>query len=111
MTEQQQDPFPDPDGEALDRPLTLAVLRQLVRQTWAGLPGDTLVVLPLNADGNLFSPFSNYSLSRYAPTLSPLVGDVFPLPEELNADRALRELYGDRVPDITLPALVLYPLG
>jgi hypothetical protein len=36
MTDQQQAPSPDPDGEAPDRPLTLAVLRQLVRKDWNG---------------------------------------------------------------------------
>src|SRR5689334_20627885 len=64
----------DPDGEAPDRPLTLAVLRRLVRANWSRLPGDTLVVLSRDAEGNLFSPFSTYSLSRYAPTHSDLVG-------------------------------------
>jgi hypothetical protein len=111
MTDQQQAPSPDPDGEAPDRPLTLAVLRQLVRKDWKGLPGDTLVVLSRDAEGNLYSPFSTYSHSRYAPTHSELVGDVFPLPEELKADQSLRELYADGIPDTALPALVLYPLG
>ncbi|MFD3504419.1 hypothetical protein [Streptomyces sp. NPDC058678] len=92
-------------------PLTLAVLRHLVRKDWKGLPGDTLVVLSRDAEGNLFSPFSTYSFSRYAPTHSDLVGDVFPLPEELKADQSLRELYADGIPDTALPALVLYPLG
>lgn len=45
MTDQQQTPSPDPDGEAPDRPLTLAVLRHLVREDWKSMPGDTLVVL------------------------------------------------------------------
>ncbi|WP_427168778.1 hypothetical protein ACQF4J_46950 (plasmid) [Streptomyces sp. C1-1] len=111
MTDQQQAPSPDPDGEAPDRPLTLAVLRHLVREDWKGLPGDTLVVLSRDAEGNLFSPFSTYSHSRYAPTLSELVGDIFPLPEQLKADPSLRALYGDSIPDTALPALVLYPLG
>ncbi|KMS74269.1 hypothetical protein ACM01_15335 [Streptomyces viridochromogenes] len=111
MTDQQQAPSPDPDGEALDRPLTLAVLRHLVREDWKGLPGDTLVVLSRDAEGNLFSPFSTYCHSRYAPTHSDLVGDVFPLPEELKRDPGLRELYGDTIPDTAVPALVLFPLG
>ncbi|MET7693850.1 hypothetical protein ABZT06_38795 [Streptomyces sp. NPDC005483] len=111
MTDQQQAPSPDPDGEALDRPLTLAVLRHLVRADWKGLPGDTLVVLSRDAEGNLYSPFSTYSISRYAPTHSDLVGDVFPLPEELKKDESLRELYADGIPDTAVPALVLYPLG
>ncbi|MCQ8836113.1 hypothetical protein [Streptomyces malaysiensis] len=111
MTDQEQAPSPDPDGEAPERPLTLAVLRHLVRYEWKGLPGDTLLVLSRDAEGNLFSPFSTYSFSRYAPTHSDLVGDVFPLPEELKADQSLRELYGDRIPDTAVPALVLFPLG
>ncbi|MBP5888641.1 MULTISPECIES: hypothetical protein [Streptomyces] len=111
MTDQQQAPSPDPDGEAPDRPLTLAVLRRLVRTNWSRLPGDTLVVLSRDTEGNLYSPFSTYSLARYAPTHSDLVGDVFPLPEELEADQSLRELYADGIPDTALPALVLYPLG
>ena len=40
------------------------------------LPGDTLVVLFRDAEGNLFSPLSTYGFSRYAPTHSELVGDV-----------------------------------
>ncbi|MFE1840734.1 hypothetical protein [Streptomyces sviceus] len=111
MTDQQQTSSPDPDGEAPDRPLTLAVLRHLVRKDWKDLPGDTLVVLSQDAEGNLFSPFSTYSHARYAPTLSELVGEIFPLPEALKADQSLRELYGDGIPDTALPALVLYPLG
>ncbi|AZP14716.1 hypothetical protein EJC51_47450 [Streptomyces aquilus] len=111
MTDQHQTPSPDPGGEAPDRPLTLAVVRHLVREDWKGLPGDTLVVLSRDAEGNLFSPFASYSHSRYAPTHSELVGDVYPLPEELTADPSLRELYGDSIPDTALPALVLYPLG
>ncbi|MFJ4790993.1 hypothetical protein [Streptomyces sp. NPDC088794] len=111
MTDQQQAPSPDPDGEAPDRPLTLAVLRHLVRKEWKDLPGDMLVVLSRDAGGNFFSPFSTYSVSRYAPIHSDLVGDIFPLPEELTADQSLRELYPDGIPDTALPALVLYPLG
>ncbi|MFF0698594.1 hypothetical protein ACFYU4_38940 [Streptomyces tendae] len=111
MTDQQQAPSPDPDGDALDRPLTLAVLRHLVRKDWKGLPGDTLVVLSGDVEGNRFSPFSIYSHSRYAPTYSDLVGEIFPLPEELKADQSLRELYADGIPDTAVPAPVLYPLG
>ncbi|MFD9441908.1 hypothetical protein ACFWBR_27660 [Streptomyces sp. NPDC060006] len=111
MTDQQQAPSLDPDGEAPDRPLTLAVLRHLVRKDWKDVPGDTLVVLSRDTEGNLYSPFSTYSFARYAPTHSDLVGDVFPMPEELNADPSLRELYADGIPDTALPALVLYPLG
>ncbi|MEV7892218.1 hypothetical protein ACWD3I_48715 [Streptomyces sp. NPDC002817] len=111
MTDQQQAPSPDPDSEAPDRPLTLAVLRHLVRKDWKDMPGDTLVVLSRDAEGNLYSPFSTYSFSRYAPIHGDLVGDVFPLPEELKEDPSLRELYADGIPDTALPALVLYPLG
>lgn len=110
MTDQQQSPSPDPDGEASLRPLTLAALRHLVREDLKDLPGDTLVVLSRDAEGNLFSPFSSYSLSRYAPT-DEFVGDVYPLPEELKDDASLRELYGGRIPDLAVTALVLYPLG
>lgn len=111
MTDQQQAPSADPDSEALDRPLTLAVLRHLVRKDWKDVPGDTLVVLSRDAEGNLYSPFSTYSFCRYAPTHGELVGEVFPLPEELKADQSLRELYADGIPDTAVPALVLYPLG
>ncbi|GAA3592411.1 hypothetical protein [Streptomyces osmaniensis] len=111
MTEQQA-PSSDPDGEALDRPLTLAVLRHLVRKDWKGMPGDTLVVLSRDAEGNGYSPFSTYSRSRYAPIGSnDLVGEVYPLPQELKEDPSLRELYADGIPDSAVPALVLFPLG
>ncbi|MFE4579708.1 hypothetical protein [Streptomyces chartreusis] len=112
MSEQQQAPSSDPDGEAPERPLTLAVLRHLVREDWKDLPGDTLVVLSRDAEGNGFSPFSTYSHSRYAPIGSEdLVGDVYPLPDELEEDPSLRELYADGIPDSALPALVFFPLG
>jgi hypothetical protein len=104
MTDQQQAPSPAPDCEAPDRPLTLAVLRHLVRKDWKDMPGDTLVVLSRDAEGNLYSPFSTYSVSRYAPTGSEeLVGDVFPRPEQLKEDKSLRELYADGIPDTAVP--------
>jgi hypothetical protein len=111
MANPQQTPSADPDGEAPDRSLTLAVLRHLVRKDWKDLPGDTLVVLSQDGEGNVYSPFSTYSFSWYAPTRSELVGDIYPLPEELKADHSLRELYAGGIPDTALPALVLYPLG
>ncbi|MEU6511038.1 hypothetical protein [Streptomyces sp. NPDC046942] len=110
MTDQQQAPSPDPDSEAPDRPLTLAVLRHLVRKDWKDVPGDTLVVLSGDCEGNRFSPFASYSRARYAPTHSDLVGDVFPLPDELAENQELRELFAD-IPGTAAPALVLYPLG
>ncbi|GGV69771.1 hypothetical protein GCM10010277_80090 [Streptomyces longisporoflavus] len=110
MTDQPQAPLPVPDGEVPHRPLTLAVLRRLIRANWSRLPGDTLVVLSGDAEGNCFSPLGGYSLSRYAPT-SDFAGDIFPLPQELENDAELRELYADDTPDTTQPALVLYPLG
>ncbi|MFC0843440.1 hypothetical protein ACFH04_06790 [Streptomyces noboritoensis] len=98
------------DADARDQPLTLAVLRQLLRNDWRRLPGSTLVVLSSDAEGNTFSPFASYSHSRYAPTLSDLVGDVFPLPEQLAKDPELRELF-PTIPDSAVRALVLFPLG
>ncbi|TLS45785.1 hypothetical protein FE633_13590 [Streptomyces montanus] len=111
MTDQHQAPSPEPDDDATLRPVTLSELRQLVREDWKKLPGDTLVVLSRDVEGNLFSPFAFYNLSRYAPTHTDLVGDVFPLPEELKEDPEMRELYADRIPDTAVPALVLFPLG
>ncbi|MGX1915971.1 hypothetical protein ACWIID_45410 [Streptomyces phaeochromogenes] len=110
MTDHQQATSSDPDADALDRPLTLAVLRQLVRSDWRGLPGATLVVLSRDVEGNAYSPFATYSRYRYAPTYD-LVGEVYPLPEELEQDEKLRELFADGIPDSAVPALVLYPLG
>ncbi|GAA3886080.1 hypothetical protein GCM10022207_61700 [Streptomyces lannensis] len=109
MTDHQQAPSADDDRR--DRPLTLSVLRQLVRKDWSKLPGDTLVVLSADTEGNRFSPFSTYGRSRYAP-LSPddQVGETYPLPEELKRDKELRELYPE-IPATAVPALVLYPLG
>ncbi|MFC7309015.1 hypothetical protein ACFQVC_33020 [Streptomyces monticola] len=109
MTDQQPS-SPDPSGEAHDRPLTLAVLRHLVRTAWKNEPGDTLVVLSCDAEGNRFSPFASYSHARYAPTHGDCAGDVFPLPQEWEEDEDLRELYADGVPDTAVPALVLFPL-
>ncbi|MGV4890791.1 hypothetical protein ACSR0Z_30245 (plasmid) [Streptomyces viridosporus] len=107
---QQTTPFA-PDDDERDRPLTLAVLRQLIRHDWRALPGTTLVVLSRDTEGNGYSPFATYSNARYAPTYSDEVGEVYPLPEELEQDKELRELYADGIPDNAVPALVLYPLG
>ncbi|MDQ0994808.1 hypothetical protein [Streptomyces sp. V3I7] len=83
-----------------------------MRRDWAGLPGTTLVVLSSDVEGNSFSPFSTYSRSQYAPLgANDLVGEAYPLPEELEQDAELRELYPGGVPDTAVPALVLYPLG
>ncbi|MGW2232355.1 hypothetical protein [Streptomyces formicae] len=109
MTDPQQIPATDPAGAPPDRPLTLAVLRFLVRTLWKELPGSTLVVLSRDSEGNLFSPFSSYCLSRYAPTHSDYVGEVFPLLEQLAKDPELRELF-PIIPDNAQQALVLYPL-
>ncbi|MEJ8654958.1 hypothetical protein [Streptomyces sp. MS1.AVA.4] len=87
------------------------MLRQLVRSDWRGLPGTTLVVLAVDAEGNGYSPFATYDHCRYAPIDDDYVGDVYPLPEELRKSRKLRELYSDGIPDSAVPALVLYPLG
>ncbi|WP_409240499.1 hypothetical protein [Streptomyces sp. PA5.6] len=111
MTDQQQASSPGPDDEAPDRPLTLAVLRSLVREDWKDLSGDTLVVLSRDVEGNFLSPFSTYRHCRYAPTESDCTGEAFPLLEELKADPSLRELYGDEIPDTAVPALALFPLG
>ncbi|MFD7708615.1 hypothetical protein [Streptomyces sp. NPDC059786] len=100
----------DADADAPDRPLTLAVLRQLVHSDWRGLPGSTLIVLSRDVEGNAYSPFASYGHSRYAPTYNDFVGEVFPLPEELKKDKELRELFPS-VPGSAVPALVLYPLG
>jgi hypothetical protein len=102
MTDNQQATSSDPDADALDRPLTLAVLRQLVRSDWRGLPGATLIVLSRDVEGNGYSPFATYSRARYAPTYD-FVGEVYPLPEELEQDKELRELFADGIPDSAVP--------
>ncbi|MEU9736485.1 hypothetical protein [Streptomyces sp. NPDC048002] len=99
-----------PDVGVSDRPVTLAVLRQLLRTDWRGLPGSTLIVLSRDVEGNAYSPFASYSRSRYAPTYDDFTGEIFPLPDELEKDKELRELFTD-IPDSAVPALVLYPLG
>ncbi|MBW8800636.1 MAG: hypothetical protein JF597_45850 [Streptomyces sp.] len=104
------EPTPPEDGEDQgDQPLTLDVLRQLLGNEWASLPGETLVVLSRDTEGNLYSPFSTYVHGRYSPVYD-LTGEVYPLESELAADAELRELF----PKITAnarAALVLYPLG
>ncbi|MFD7877756.1 hypothetical protein ACFV5G_27275 [Streptomyces sp. NPDC059766] len=109
MTDTPQAAVSDLDDER-ERPLTLAVLRQLVRTDWSKLPGTTLVVLSRDTEGNGYSPFATYARSRYAPAYDGVVGEVYPLPEELKRDKELRELFAD-IPDSAVPALVLYPLG
>ncbi|MEU5632071.1 hypothetical protein ACH47C_23165 [Streptomyces rishiriensis] len=103
---------PTPSGDVEDQgdqPLTLDVLRQLVGNEWAGLPGETLVVLSRDTEGNLYSPFSTYAHGRYSPVYD-LTGEVYPLESELAADAELRELF-PKIPANARAALVLYPLG
>lgn len=100
---------PEPDEDERDQPLTLDVLRQLVRKDWARLPGKTLVVLCRDASGNGYSPFSTYNINRYSPVYG-LHGDVYPLDSQLAKDPGLRELYPE-IPDDAVAALVLFPLG
>ncbi|WP_199550144.1 hypothetical protein [Streptomyces sp. N35] len=108
----QHDPSTDADGDAPDRPLNLAVLRHLVHTHWKDLPGDTLVVLSCDAEGNSYSPFATYAHGRYAAIgADDLVGELFPLPEHLEQEPELRDLYPDGVPGTAVPALALYPLG
>ncbi|MFD7409392.1 hypothetical protein ACFV7R_43755 [Streptomyces sp. NPDC059866] len=92
-----------------DQPLTLDVLRRLVGNDWARLPGKTLVVLSRDAEGNLYSPFSTYAIGRYAPVYEQ-TGAVYPLESELARAPELRGLF-PQVPDNAVAALVLYPLG
>ncbi|MFJ2876586.1 MULTISPECIES: hypothetical protein [unclassified Streptomyces] len=91
------------------QPVTLGALRRLVENDWARLPGDTLVVLSRDVEGQLYSPFSSYAHARYFP-VHGLVGDVYPLESELAADAELRDLFG-KIPGDARAALVLYPLG
>ncbi|MGW5657199.1 hypothetical protein [Streptomyces humi] len=111
MTDHPQNGSPSTDEEPRDGALNLTTLRHLVRHEWRSLPGSTLVVLSADTEGNAYSPFATYSRSRYAPIGDgDLVGEVYPLPEELKKDKTLRELFPD-IPDSAVPALVLYPLG
>ncbi|MDT0392922.1 hypothetical protein [Streptomyces dubilierae] len=109
MNDNQQTPATAEDEH--DRPLTLAVLRRLVRYNWSGLPGNTPVVLSSDAKGSSFSPFATFDHGRYAPTDTGRSGAIYPLAERLELDRELCELYAGRIPDSAVRALVLYPLG
>ncbi|OIJ99022.1 hypothetical protein BIV25_10985 [Streptomyces sp. MUSC 14] len=100
----------EPARNQRDQPLTLDVLRRLVGNNWARLPGSTLVVLSSDPEGNGFSPFSTYALSRYVPEADDLRGEVYPLESELARDTELRRLY-PQIPLNAVAALVLYPLG
>ncbi|BBC28716.1 MULTISPECIES: hypothetical protein [Streptomyces] len=100
---------PEPQEDHGYQPLTLDVLRQLVGNEWASLPGETLVVLSRDADGNGYSPFRTYAHARYSPT-HELTGEVYPLESELAEYADVRDLL-PKVPDSARAALVLYPLG
>ncbi|MEV5850386.1 hypothetical protein AB0M32_51375 [Streptomyces sp. NPDC051985] len=100
----------EPTPSQRDQPLTLDVLRRLVGNNWAGLPGTTLVVLSTDPEGNGFSPFSTFARARYAPEDDGLRGEVYSLESELARDTDLRRLY-PQVPKNAVAALVLYPLG
>ncbi|WP_326757329.1 hypothetical protein OHB35_53250 [Streptomyces phaeochromogenes] len=104
------EPAPPEDGEdQADQPLTLDVLRHLVGNKWASVPGETLVVLSRDTEGNGYSPFSTYAHGRYCPTYD-LTGEVYPLEGELAEHADLRELF-PQIPGNACAALVLYPLG
>ncbi|MER6691112.1 hypothetical protein [Streptomyces minutiscleroticus] len=101
-----------PEEDGRDKPVTLAMLRQLVNRDWRGLPGNLLIVLSGDTEGNRFSPFATYGHGRYE-ALDPhdAVGEAHPTPGQLAKSPSLRELYPDGIPDKAVPALVLYPLG
>ncbi|GGP80859.1 hypothetical protein [Streptomyces melanogenes] len=100
----------EPAPSQRDQPLTLDVLRRLVGNDWARLPGSTLVVLSADPEGNGYSPFSTYERARYAPEDDGLRGEVYPLESELANDPELRRLF-PQIPDNAVAALVIYPLG
>ncbi|WP_244297658.1 hypothetical protein [Streptomyces griseoflavus] len=60
-------------------------------------------MLSRDTEGNGYSPFATYSNARYAPAYSDEVGEVYPLPEKLEQDEELRELYADGIPDSAVP--------
>ncbi|WP_406347013.1 hypothetical protein [Streptomyces sp. NBC_00648] len=103
-------PLPEAAESEHDQPLTLAILRRLVGNDWARLPGSTLVVLSADPEGNGYSPFSTYERARYAPEDDGLRGEVYPLESELANDPDLRRLF-PQIPDNAVAALVIYPLG
>ncbi|WP_059007920.1 hypothetical protein [Streptomyces specialis] len=84
------------------RAMTVARLRSRL----AALPGDLMVVLSHDAEGNHYSPLTNRGVAAGLYH----TGSVYPTHEELAEDSEARELvYPDGIPEGAAPAVVLYP--
>ncbi|MGP4112951.1 hypothetical protein ACTWP5_18825 [Streptomyces sp. 4N509B] len=84
-------------------PLTVAELRTLMRD----VPGDTIVVLSADSEGNRYSPLFEIAEGMYDS--DELLGDVYPIPEQLRQQPELRTVYPNGIPATAVSALILYP--
>ena len=87
------------------RPLTVAGLIRLLRT----LPGDHLVILASDAEGNQLSPASPDFGEGMYQDLNGRTGTVYPMRDELEDDAELRALYPRGIPADARAAVVFYP--
>jgi hypothetical protein len=97
--------MPDASSAGRSRPLTVAQLRNLLR----AMPGEVIVVLSADGEGNRYSPLFDVAEGKYHQT--GLLGDIYPTTEELRQDPELRILYPDGIPKGAAAAVVLYPMA
>jgi hypothetical protein len=93
------------DPVRYDGPLTVTGLIRLLRS----LPGDHLVILASDAEGNRLSPASPDVGEGMYQDLIGGTGQMYPCPEELEHDAELRALYPGGIPADSRAALFLYP--
>jgi hypothetical protein len=86
-------------------PLTVTGLIRLLRS----LPGDHLVILASDAEGNRLSPASPDVGEGMYQDQSGGTGQTYPSSEELEHDAELRALYPRGIPADSRAAMVLYP--
>lgn len=85
--------------------MTLDDLRAQLQEL-AHLPGDTLVVLAKDAEGNGYSPLSTVDHAMYA-AYNTWSGEHYASPET----RAAEPDEWDEAPDDAVPALFLWPVN
>ena len=87
------------------RPLTVTGLIRLLRT----LPGDHLVILSSDAEGNQLSPASpDVGVGMYQD-FNGRTGEVYPMPDELDREPGLLALYPRGIPAGARAAVVVYP--
>jgi hypothetical protein len=82
---------------------------ELIRElTELDVPGDTMIVMSKDAEGNDHSPLADLSLGMYDAE-STWAGEVY-MTDEAREASGMPDEYGE-APDTAVPALVLCPVN